>query len=161
MADVVSPLTGTVAHVGLPVGAAVDPATAVVIVESMKMEYAINTGADGTLTEVHVAVGDAVQAGDVLAIVTEAPAARLDGSVDPAAPASEAGPVVPAGVGRGGGGRADGTRPDLAEVLARHERARRRPSRGGGAAPHAAHAPPARTSTTSSTPAPSWSTGPC
>ncbi len=120
MADVVSPLTGTVARVELPVGAAVDPATAVVIVESMKMEYAIDAGADGTLTEVRVAVGDAVQAGDVLAIVTEAPAARQDGSVDPAAPASEAGPVVPAAsVGPDAG--ADDTRADLAEVVDRHE----------------------------------------
>ena len=89
MADVVSPLTGTVARVELTVGAAVDPATAVVIVESMKMEYAIDAGANGTLAEVRVAVGDAVQAGDVLAIVTEAPAARQDGSADPAAPAGD------------------------------------------------------------------------
>ncbi len=40
------------------------------------MEYAIDAGADGTLAEVRVAVGDPVQAGDVLAVVAEAPRRR-------------------------------------------------------------------------------------
>ena len=71
MVDVVSPLTGTVARVERAVGAAVDPTTPLVIIESMKMEYAIDAGAGGTLAELRVAVGDPVQAGDVLAVVAE------------------------------------------------------------------------------------------
>ena len=112
MADVLSPLTGTVARVERAVGSPVDPATPVVVVESMKMEYAIDAGAGGTLAEVRVAVGDTVQVGDVLAVVSERQAG-VDGdrARDPE-PAGE--PVAgEAGVPAG--------RADLAEVVARHE----------------------------------------
>ena len=119
MADVLSPLTGTVARVELAVGATVEPGTPVVIVESMKMEYAIDAGADGTLSEVRVAVGDAVQAGDVLAVVAEAPAeapaARADGDTQVAASADGPGPAAP-------DRPTAGTRADLAEVADRHAR---------------------------------------
>jgi acetyl-CoA carboxylase carboxyltransferase component len=114
MVDIVSPLTGTVARVERAVGAAVDPTTPVVIVESMKMEYGINAGADGTLAEVRVAAGDSVQAGDVLAVVAEGvrPVDEI-GAVD-----SE--PVGEAPSGTAASGAAGAGRTDLAEVVDRH-----------------------------------------
>ncbi|HZM39029.1 MAG TPA: carboxyl transferase domain-containing protein, partial [Acidimicrobiales bacterium] len=106
MAEVVSPLTGTVARIERAAGAAVDAGTTVVILESMKMEYAIEAGIAGTVAEVRVEAGDTVQAGDLLAVVTATPAPS-----DPAAPApaAEASPAPAAGV-----------RADLAEVVERH-----------------------------------------
>jgi acetyl-CoA carboxylase carboxyltransferase component len=106
MAEVVSPLTGTVARIERAAGAAVDAGTTVVILESMKMEYAIEAGIAGTVAEVRVEAGDTVQAGDLLAVVTATPAPS-----DPAAPApaADATPAPAAGV-----------RADLAEVVERH-----------------------------------------
>jgi acetyl-CoA carboxylase carboxyltransferase component len=111
MADVVSPLTGTVARIERAVGAPVDAATTVVVVESMKMEHAVDAGTGGTVAEIRVAVGDAVQPGDVLAVVTEEAAATAGGE----------GPV-PAGDGGAGAGLPvpGELRPDLAEVVERH-----------------------------------------
>jgi acetyl-CoA carboxylase carboxyltransferase component len=117
MAEIVSPLAGTVARIERAVGAAVDAGTTVVIVESMKMEYAIDAGAPGTITTVHVAVGDAVQPGDVLAVVDSSPVA--------AGPAGEPASADPPG-GTAADGSAAGTgapgaqRADLAEVVERH-----------------------------------------
>ena len=111
MADVVSPLTGTVARVERAVGARVDTATTIVVVESMKMEYAVDAGTGGTVAEIRVEVGDAVQPGDVLAVVSEQEAATAGGE-----------DLVPAGEGGTGTGRPGpgGLRPDLAEVVERH-----------------------------------------
>ncbi len=111
MADVVSPLTGTVARVERAVGARVDAATTIVVVESMKMEHAVDAGTGGTVAEIRVAVGDAVQPGDVLAVVSEQEAATAGGE-----------DLVPAGEGGTGTGRPGpgGLRPDLAEVVERH-----------------------------------------
>ncbi|MGH9235423.1 MAG: carboxyl transferase domain-containing protein, partial [Acidimicrobiales bacterium] len=105
MAEIVSPVTGTVARVEQVVGAAVDVATTVVIIESMKMEYAIDAGAAGTLTLVRVAVGDAVQAGDVVAEVREdtlrdeGPAAPAPGDATPAGVTDSAGSADTTGSG--------------------------------------------------------------
>jgi len=133
MAEIVSPLTGTVARVEQVVGATVDVATTVVIIESMKMEYAIDAGAAGILTVVRVAVGDAVQAGDVLAEVSEdvqrgeGPGAPALGDATPAAVTGGAGSADAGdragGSGAGGagaGGAGAAPRADLAEVLERH-----------------------------------------
>jgi acetyl-CoA carboxylase carboxyltransferase component len=120
MGEVVSPLTGTVARVERVVGATVDPATTVVIVESMKMEYAVEAGASGTVTDVRVAAGDAVQVGDLLAVVSEQAAGA-------SAPAPE--PAESGSVDRGAGSgvelqvtatAGDVHRADLAEVVERH-----------------------------------------
>jgi acetyl-CoA carboxylase carboxyltransferase component len=126
MGEVVSPLTGTVARVDVAVGTAVDAATPVLIVESMKMEYAIEAGAAGTVTDVRVAAGDAVQPGDVLAVVATSDAAAAAAVTDGAAVSGgeEAPPGAPAAAevsptgGAAGGG--DLVRADLAEVVERH-----------------------------------------
>jgi len=110
MAQVVSPLTGTVARVERAVGAAVDAATTVVILESMKMEYAIEAGVAGTVSEVRVKQGDTVQAGDLLAVITVgAPGAATEDA------ASGGGAA-----GGQGGAEAPAVRADLAEVVDRH-----------------------------------------
>jgi acetyl-CoA carboxylase carboxyltransferase component len=100
VAEVRSPLTGTVVRV-LGAGTAVGASTAVVVIESMKMEYAVEAGVEGRVADVRVAAGDTVQADALLAVV-EPGAVDLDVAED---------------AGRGGGG---GPRPDLAEVLERH-----------------------------------------
>jgi acetyl-CoA carboxylase carboxyltransferase component len=129
MADVLSPLTGTVARVELAVGAPVEAATAVLVVESMKMEYAIEAGVDGALAEVRVAVGDAVQVGDVLAVVAAGAApATGDAGAEGQAGAGDAAGSDGAGPGDGGGPAVGGPatsgapvrRADLAEVVERH-----------------------------------------
>src|SRR5262245_61970490 len=105
MAEVLSPLTGTVARVERVPGAAVSAATTVVVVESMKMEYAIEAGVDGTVAEVRVTEGDTVKAGDLLAVVTVGAPAGADLPGD----AADHGDARPAAV-----------RADLAEVVERH-----------------------------------------
>ncbi len=113
MVEIVSPLTGTVARVERAVGAAVVAGTTVVIVESMKMEYAIDAAGRGTITDVRVAAGDAVKAGDVLAVVSTA---AVSGDPDPVA-ATAAGEDAVSGEP---GDLVDSDRADLAEVVARH-----------------------------------------
>jgi hypothetical protein len=108
MAEVVSPLTGTVARIERPAGAAVEAGTTVVILESMKMEYAIEAGVAGTVAEVRVAAGDTVQAGDLLVVVAATPAG---GETSPAT--AEAIPTATHPTGAG-------VRADLAEVVERH-----------------------------------------
>lgn len=103
MADVVSPLQGTVVSVEVAPGAAVGEATVVAIVESMKMEHPVPAGRAGTVDEVAVAPGDLVHAGDPLVRVVES-----------AEPAEVTEPTAPVDTGP-----TEGERADLAEVLER------------------------------------------
>ncbi|HMQ27029.1 MAG TPA: hypothetical protein PKA98_13650, partial [Acidimicrobiales bacterium] len=66
MADVVSPLQGTVVSVDVAAGAAVGEATVVAIVESMKMEHPVPAGVAGVVDAVVVAPGVLVHTGDPL-----------------------------------------------------------------------------------------------
>jgi acetyl-CoA carboxylase carboxyltransferase component len=118
MAEIVSPLTGTVARIEQAVGATVDATTTVVIVESMKMEHAIEAGVAGTVAALRVAVGDAVQAGDVLADVAEVAEVADVAEVAPVAQAAPA-PAVAAPAPAGDAAPA-ALRADLAEVVERH-----------------------------------------
>jgi NAD(P)-dependent dehydrogenase (short-subunit alcohol dehydrogenase family) len=121
MAEVRSPLRGSVVRVVAAPGAIVEPSSPVVIVESMKMEYVVEAGAGGTIGKVVVAPGDAVTTGDLLAVVEEAvtapagtPAAEPPGS-QPAGTAAPGGGAQPAHADAGPTPRAD-----LAEVAERH-----------------------------------------
>ena len=58
---------GKVFKVEAKVGQAVKKGDAVVILEAMKMEIPVVAPADGTVASIEVAVGDAVEAGAVLA----------------------------------------------------------------------------------------------
>jgi acetyl-CoA carboxylase carboxyltransferase component len=110
MAEVRSPLQGVVVRVAVAEGDEVAATTAVVVVESMKMEHVVEAGGAGTLHRLAVAAGDQVKAGDVLAVIAE-------GVTPPAGGAPAAGASPGAGPGAD---RADGLRPDLAEVVERH-----------------------------------------
>jgi biotin carboxyl carrier protein len=50
-------------------GAQVEDGDTLVILESMKMEIPVLAEQDGTLTKLHVAEGDVVQEGDLIAII--------------------------------------------------------------------------------------------
>jgi acetyl-CoA carboxylase carboxyltransferase component len=118
MAEVRSPLRGSVVRVVAAVGARVAPSSPVVIVESMKMEYVVEAGAAGTIGKVVVAPGDAVGSGDLLAVVEEAatvPADVLPADVTHARAAEPASGMPQAEDGD------PAPRADLAEVVERHE----------------------------------------
>ena len=102
MPDVIeirSPLQGTVVRAGA-VGDALPAGQPVVVIESMKMEHAVDAPHDGIIEAVFASEGDVVQPGDLLAVFSVG-----------AAPVGAA-PTVTA---------ATGERADLAEVRARHD----------------------------------------
>jgi biotin carboxyl carrier protein len=65
----VAPLPGRVTHVAVAPGDAVAPGTPLLVIEAMKMENEFRATADGTVAEVRVAAGQAVNAGDVLVVI--------------------------------------------------------------------------------------------
>jgi acetyl-CoA carboxylase carboxyltransferase component len=99
MREVRSPLPGTVVTIA-DAGDSVHARSAVVVIESMKMEYPVEAGVDGTVAAVHVVVGQTVGEDEPLATI--APGA--------VAPRPEGADVV----ARAGG------RADLAAVVERH-----------------------------------------
>jgi propionyl-CoA carboxylase alpha chain len=58
-----------VVRIDAAVGQQLSAGQPVLVIEAMKMEHQIAAPADGRLTEIRVAPGDQVQAGDVLATV--------------------------------------------------------------------------------------------
>jgi biotin carboxyl carrier protein len=64
--DAVSPLAGLVQAIDAAVGATVKEGDLVLTLEAMKMYTPINAVASGTITAIHVKVGDAVEEGQVL-----------------------------------------------------------------------------------------------
>jgi len=62
-------VTGTVWKILTPVGTRVEVDDTLMVVESMKMEIPATTERAGTVVELKVAEGDAVQDGQVLAVV--------------------------------------------------------------------------------------------
>ncbi|HYZ98998.1 MAG TPA: biotin/lipoyl-containing protein, partial [Acidimicrobiales bacterium] len=77
MTQVRAPLQGAVVRVVAPPGTAVEPSSPVVVVESMKMEHAVEAGVTGTIAKVTVAEGDQVVEGDVVAVVDVAEVADV------------------------------------------------------------------------------------
>ncbi len=100
--SVTAPMPGTVVFVAVEIGQAVRVGTQLVILESMKMEHPITADAAGIVESIAVEQGAAVTADQVLLTV------RAGLVVEEAAVAVAA--VDP-----------DHIRPDLAEVIARHE----------------------------------------
>lgn len=68
-AELLSPMPGSVVAVGVSDGDEVAAGTVVVAVEAMKMEHSLTAPVDGVV-ELHVAVGDQVKVGQLLAKVT-------------------------------------------------------------------------------------------
>lgn len=83
--EVTAPMPGTVVAVGPDSGCEVSAGQMLVIIEAMKMEHRLNAPADGT-ARIHVAVGDQVSLGQVLAAVeptaTTTPSENPDHSKD-------------------------------------------------------------------------------
>ncbi|WP_319436669.1 acetyl/propionyl/methylcrotonyl-CoA carboxylase subunit alpha [Mycobacterium sp. RTGN5] len=71
-AELISPMPGSVVAVGVSDGDEVTAGTVVVAVEAMKMEHSLTAPVDGVV-ELHVAVGDQVKVGQLLAKVTATP----------------------------------------------------------------------------------------
>ena len=71
MAEVKSPMAGTIFELIAAVGDAVEEGDELVILESMKMEIPVEAPNDGTIAEVHVAQGDQVQEGDLLVTLND------------------------------------------------------------------------------------------
>src|SRR5271166_4306998 len=99
---VTAPFAGVV--VAIPHGSSetVGAGTAVVVLEAMKMEHEVLAGADGVVDRLAVAVGDAVEEGQLLLVLHP-------GHGAPAGPAASAPPEQ------------DGERADLRAVRERHE----------------------------------------
>ena len=94
-----APFSGTVVATAAP-GAPIAAGEPVVVLEAMKMEHELVAEAPGTLSALHVAVGDTVETGQ--------PVAELEaGSAEPDAPTEDPAPATE-------------RREDLEAVLARH-----------------------------------------
>ncbi len=65
--EVCSGVAGKVFRIEAPVGTAVKAGDAVVVVEAMKMEIPVVAPQDGTVASIECAVGDACEAGTLLA----------------------------------------------------------------------------------------------
>ncbi len=103
MAGLTVPFAGTVLRVAVVPGDLVAAGSPLVVLESMKMEHVVEAATSGRIDSVAVAVGDAVQTGDVLLSMTE--------SDLPAAAAGTRRPDHTPGVGA--------VRPELAELRTR------------------------------------------
>jgi glutaconyl-CoA/methylmalonyl-CoA decarboxylase subunit gamma len=64
--DALSPLAGIVKEIEVAPGTQVSEGDLVITLEAMKMYTAINATSSGTVTAIHVKIGDAVEEGQVL-----------------------------------------------------------------------------------------------
>ncbi len=67
--EVESEITGTVFQLSVEVGASVAAGDELLVLESMKMEIPVEAPCAGSVTEIRVGEGDAVEEGDVLAVI--------------------------------------------------------------------------------------------
>ncbi|MPZ88513.1 MAG: acetyl-CoA carboxylase biotin carboxylase subunit [Nitriliruptorales bacterium] len=68
-AELLAPMQGTIVKTSVKPGATVAIGDLVLVLEAMKMENHIAAHRDGTVTTLHVAAGDVVNAGDILATI--------------------------------------------------------------------------------------------
>jgi len=71
MTEVRAHITGTVWKIEKPAGSTVAEGDVIIILESMKMEMPIESPCDGTVEEILIKEGEAVDEGKVVAKVTE------------------------------------------------------------------------------------------
>ncbi|MCU1394155.1 MAG: putative acyl-CoA carboxylase beta chain [Ilumatobacteraceae bacterium] len=100
-----SPLQGTVAVVSIAAGDTVRAGQTLVVIESMKMLHDVKAETDGVIQLVYVSVGETVSVGLPLCRIEPISAAESTTAVEVASAAIDL----------------DSVRPDLAEVIARHE----------------------------------------
>src|SRR5579864_6560722 len=104
MHAVAAPLQGTVVSIDVRVGDVVQPGQQVAVLESMKMEHVVTAAAPGVVSHVAAEVGATVKPGEPLVVIE----------------VSEDQTVAPVLAGAGSMDLAS-VRPDLAEVVERHE----------------------------------------
>jgi biotin carboxyl carrier protein len=68
-AEIVASMPGKVVRVLVEVGADIEAGAGIVVVEAMKMQNEMKAPKAGTVTKLNATVGEAVNAGDVLAVV--------------------------------------------------------------------------------------------
>jgi acetyl-CoA carboxylase biotin carboxyl carrier protein len=68
--EVRAPMVGKIIEVAVETGAAVEADDDLVVIESMKMEIPVGAPGGGSVTSIHVSVGDIVQEGDLLVILS-------------------------------------------------------------------------------------------
>ncbi|MCV7422047.1 biotin/lipoyl-binding carrier protein [Mycobacterium yunnanensis] len=68
--DVRAEIVASVLEVVVSEGDDINEGDTVVLLESMKMEIPVLAEASGTVTAVNVAVGDVIQAGDLIAVIS-------------------------------------------------------------------------------------------
>jgi acetyl-CoA carboxylase biotin carboxyl carrier protein len=69
MAELISPIAGNVWKINISVGQKVEVDDEAIILEALKMETPIFIDDSGTVSEIRVKEGDAVNEGDVLAVI--------------------------------------------------------------------------------------------
>ena len=69
MAKVEAHITGTVVKIERKIGEAIQAGETLLVLESMKMEMALEAPVGGTVLEIRCAEGQAVSEGDILAII--------------------------------------------------------------------------------------------
>jgi acetyl-CoA carboxylase carboxyltransferase component len=112
--EVTAPFAGVVVAIAHQHDEHVGAGSALVVLEAMKMEHEVLAETDGTVHAVAVAVGDAVEEGQLLLTLASPPASSPEGEGEP-------------GAGNGAGSpslepqRAGGERTDLRAVRERHE----------------------------------------
>ena len=100
--QVLAPFSGTVIAIARGADEAVSAGAAVIVLEAMKMEHEVLAERDGVVRALEVAVGDAVQEGQLLAVLAPGDGGQPREAAENAA-------------------ADDGTRPDLEAVRERHE----------------------------------------
>lgn len=65
-----APMPGRIVAIPLPIGAEVKRGDTVMVIEAMKMQNALSAPRAGTIQVIHVKPGDAVESGQVLAVIS-------------------------------------------------------------------------------------------
>jgi biotin carboxyl carrier protein len=63
---VTAPMPGKVVRIEVAEGDTIKAGTGLIVLEAMKMENEIKSGASGSVTKIHVSVGKAVEKGEIL-----------------------------------------------------------------------------------------------
>lgn len=69
MAEIRSPMVGTVLEILVSVGGQVSTGDEIILLESMKMEIPVVADGAGRIAEIKVTAGDSVQEGDLLVVL--------------------------------------------------------------------------------------------
>ena len=112
--SVVTDLQGTIVQVLVAEGQSVTSGSTVALIESMKMHHDVLAGHDGVVARIDAPVGTTLMSGDTVLTLGPAPATASDSSALPP-------PAGPATAVSGTAGPFGLDRPDLAEVVDRHE----------------------------------------